>query len=193
MEQVAGLVAPAGLVVTEQLRVTAPVKPLVGVTLIVEVLPVVAPAATLIAPALLRENVEIGLTVTLTGVVAVILPVAASVPVTVTAYAPVVVVEVVETASAAVAAVAPPMATEVGREHVAGLVAPAGLVVTAQVRLTVPIKPPDGVTLIVEVLPVVAPATIVRELLFAESANVLEVTVTETELLVADAYVASPL
>lgn len=85
IEQVAGLVALAGLVVTAQLRVTAPVNPLEGVTLIVEVFPVVAPAATLIAPLLLSEKLAAGFTVTLTGVLDVIVPVAASVPVTVTA------------------------------------------------------------------------------------------------------------
>ena len=100
---------------------------------------------------------------------------------------------VVVTVRVAVTAAVPAMLTEDGTEQVAGLVAPAGLVVTAQVRLTVPLKPPVGVTLTVEVLPVVAAATIVRELLFAESANVLEVSVIETELLVANAYVASPL
>ena len=43
------------------------------------------------------------------------------------------------------------------RLHVTGLVAPAGLL-TEQVKATVPLKPPIGVTEIVDVLPVVAPA-----------------------------------
>jgi hypothetical protein len=43
--KVGGAVTPLGLVVRAAVRVTLPVKPSVGVTLIVEVLPVVAPAA----------------------------------------------------------------------------------------------------------------------------------------------------
>ena len=43
MLQVTGLAAPVGMVVTEQARLTAPVNPLAGVTVMVEVLPVVAP------------------------------------------------------------------------------------------------------------------------------------------------------
>jgi hypothetical protein len=49
------------------------------------------------------------------------------------------------------------MSTEEGMLHVTGLVAPLGEVVTAQLRSTAPVNPPAGVTLIVEVLPVVAP------------------------------------
>jgi hypothetical protein len=41
---------------------------------------------------------------------------------------------------------------------VGGAVTPLGLVVRAAVRVTLPVKPPVGVTVIVEVLPVVAPA-----------------------------------
>ena len=41
---------------------------------------------------------------------------------------------------------------------VGGANAPLGLVVRAAVRATLPVKPPVGVTVIVEVLPVVAPA-----------------------------------
>ena len=52
-----------------------------------------------------------------------------------------------------------PEASEgVARLHVAGLVAFAGPVM-AQVRSTVSLNPPDGVKEMVEVLPVVAPAT----------------------------------
>ena len=42
--------------------------------------------------------------------------------------------------------------------RVGGSVTPLGLVVRAAVRVTLPVKPPVGVTVIVEVLPVVAPA-----------------------------------
>jgi hypothetical protein len=53
---VAGMLHVAGsfeaFVVNAQLRFTVPVKPLFGVTVIVEVLPVVAPGATVMAPLL---------------------------------------------------------------------------------------------------------------------------------------------
>ena len=52
-----------------------------------------------------------------------------------------------------------PEATEgEARLHVAGLVAPEGPI-TAQVSPTAPLNPFDGETVIVDVLPVVAPAT----------------------------------
>jgi hypothetical protein len=47
--KVGGNTAPLGLVVRTAVRPTLPVKPPVGVTVIVEVLPVVAPGATLTA------------------------------------------------------------------------------------------------------------------------------------------------
>jgi Zn-dependent protease len=80
-EQVAGLVAATG--VTAQVKATLPVNPLDGVRVIVAVLPEVAPAWKVIAPLLLRAKLGGGFTVTLTGVDDVILPVAASAPVTV--------------------------------------------------------------------------------------------------------------
>ncbi len=53
------------------------------------------------------------------------------------------------------------IATDVGeRLHVTGLTALEGEVVTAQLRVTVPLKEPDGVTVIVEVLPEVAPGVL---------------------------------
>ena len=52
------------------------------------------------------------------------------------------------------------------RLHVGASVAPDGLAVTAQVRLTVPVNEPDGVMVIVEVLPVVAPGETVIAPLF---------------------------
>jgi hypothetical protein len=78
----------------------------------------------------------------------------------------------------------PVMSTEVGdRAQVAGLV--AALVVMVQVRATVPVKPLDGVTLIVDVLPVVAPpATEIAPPLDRanEPEDVAEVTVIVTEV-----------
>jgi len=60
---------------------------------------------------------------------------------------------VLSTVTIDVNAPAPVMSTEVGFRlpHVTGLVAPAGLVVTAHVRSTVPVNPLEGVTVIVEV------------------------------------------
>jgi hypothetical protein len=68
-----------------------------------------------------------------------------------------VVAAVVDTVNVAVCAVVPlKFVNEAGeRLHVAGSLAAVG--VMAQVSATVPVNPPDGVTLIVEVLPVVAP------------------------------------
>ena len=45
--------------------------------------------------------------------------------------------------------------------RVGGSTAPLGLEVTAAVSATLPVKPPDGVTVMVEVFPVVAPAVTV--------------------------------
>src|ERR1039458_8417159 len=71
-----------------------------------------------------------------------------------------VVAAVVATVSVEVCAVAPLMVTEAGeRLHVAGSLAATGL--TAQVRATAPVSPFEGVTVIVELLPVVAPGTTV--------------------------------
>ena len=42
-------------------------------------------------------------------------------------------------------------------EQVGRLLAPVGLLVSEQLMLTVPVKPPDGVTVMVDVLPLVAP------------------------------------
>jgi cell division ATPase FtsA len=44
--------------------------------------------------------------------------------------------------------------TDAGMEQVTGLVGLAGVVVTAQLRVTVPVKALAGVTFMVEVLPV---------------------------------------
>jgi hypothetical protein len=62
---------------------------------------------------------------------------------------------VVLTVKVAVCAAVLPTATDVGMLHVMGSLAAVGVI--AQLKLTVPVNPPDGVTLIVAVLPVVAP------------------------------------
>lgn len=67
----------------------------------------------------------------------------------------------VVTVSVAVCAVAPLISTEEGvTVQVAGLVAPLGPL-GMQLRLTVPVRPLTGVTVMMEVLPVVAPAVTV--------------------------------
>src|SRR5580700_9162679 len=86
--QVGGSVGFASAVVTAQERFTCPVNPPDGVTVRLAVFPVDAPGVTVIAPLLLRLNpadATTPVTVTFTMVVAVILPVVASTPVTVAA------------------------------------------------------------------------------------------------------------
>jgi hypothetical protein len=85
-----------------------------------------------------------------------------------------VVVDVELAVSVAVTALVPVTLTDDGIEQVTGLVAPLGGE-TEQLRPTLPVNPLEGVTLIVEVLPVVAPWTTAIFPLF-ESANVGVVT-----------------
>jgi len=61
---------------------------------------------------------------------------------------------------------APVMLTELvePKLKVGGFTALAGLVVTAAVSATLPVNPPTGVTVIVEVFPVVEPATTVTDI-----------------------------
>jgi hypothetical protein len=70
---------------------------------------------------------------------------------------------VVEMVSVAVPALALAMVTGLvePKLNVGRSCAPAGLAVTAAVRDTLPAKPPLGVTVTVEVLPVIAPGAIV--------------------------------
>ena len=71
-----------------------------------------------------------------------------------------------------VPAVAPVMETEAGlKATVGGLVAPEGPL-TAAVRATLPVNPLAGVTVTVEVFPVVAPATRLRVVGLALSVKV---------------------
>lgn len=60
---VGGFEAPEGLVVRAAVKATLPVKPPLGVIVIVEVLPLVAPGFTAMAPPLVRPN-EAGAAVT---------------------------------------------------------------------------------------------------------------------------------
>jgi len=164
-------------VVTLQDKVTVPLKPFVPATLIVPVAPVVEPGVTVIEVVPPVPVVKLGaeLTLTFTTVVCVMPPPCA---VTVMAYAPVVVVEVEFAVSVAVCTVAPVMLTDDGMLQVAGLVAFAGAVVTEQLRATVPVKPLEGVTVIVDVLPDIAPwLTVTAPLLEMEKVGVGAVTV----------------
>ena len=167
--QVGGSFGLVMLVVTEQARLTDPVKPPDGVTVMVAVFPEAAPGLTVRLP--LFDSPKLGLagavTVTFTIVLAVMFPVAASVPVTVIAYAPGVVVAVVATVSVPVTDADPVTSTLAGTVHTAGLLAAAGRVVTAQVRLTTPVKLLVGEAVMVAVLPVVAPPTKARAPLFS--------------------------
>jgi hypothetical protein len=63
--------------------------------------------------------------------------------------------------------------------RVGGFCAPLGLEVTAAVRATLPVKPPLGVTVMVEVFPVVAPAVTVTAVPVIVKPGVPLVTVTE--------------
>jgi hypothetical protein len=95
-------------------------------------------------------------TATQTWVVSDVAPLNA--PVTVISYAPLVVVDVVVAVRVDVTAEVPLMETEVGeRLQVGVLTGLETLVVTAQVRVTVPSNEFCGVTVMVEVLPLVAP------------------------------------
>ena len=66
---------------------------------------------------------------------------------------------VVFTVNVAVCAVVPLIVTEAGMLHVAGSV--AALALNAQLKLTVPVNPLVGVTVIVEVFPLVVPGATV--------------------------------
>ena len=65
--------------------------------------------------------------------------------------------------SVAVSGVVPEIFTELvePKLRVGGFAAPLGLEVRAAVSATLPVKPPDGVTVTVDVFPVVAPASMV--------------------------------
>jgi hypothetical protein len=80
--QVPGLLAAVGVIA--QVRLTFPVNPPAGVMVIVAASPVVAPAPKLIAPLLVSAKLGGAVTFTVTKVFEVILPVEASLPVTVT-------------------------------------------------------------------------------------------------------------
>lgn len=65
--------------------------------------------------------------------------------------------DVVFTVRVAVCAVEPLIVADVGMLHVAGSLAAVGVTVTAQLRVTMPVNPFEGASVIVDVFPVVAP------------------------------------
>ena len=133
---VTGLVAPDGLDVTAQVSPTVPVKPLVGFTVMTEVLPLVAPAATVMFPLLVRvkpavELVE-PLTIAVIPTVWMYCPVE-SVPVITTLWFPLAAEEGAVRVTVTLAL--PPLVSvaEAGMEQVTP--------VAVQARLTAPAKP----------------------------------------------------
>jgi hypothetical protein len=89
-------------------------------------------------------------------------------------------VDVVVTVRVSVIAVASVMVTEFAAKlHVAGLVAPAGPV-TAHVKPTAPVNPFEGFTVIVDVLPVVAPAVMLMLPLLVSAKLGIDAAVTVT-------------
>jgi len=131
---VAGLLAAAGLI--EQLRLIVPLNPFDGATVIVEVFPVVAPGATVIAGPL---TAKVGSPATVRPMVvdAVRAP---EVPVMVTVAAPV--------AAMLVAVTVRTLVLDAGLVAKAA-VTPVGRPVAA--RVTLPVNPPAGVTVMVSV------------------------------------------
>jgi len=81
-----------------------------------------------------------------------------------------------------VAVVTPLTLTEDGTLHVGGSVAPAGEEVTAQLMVSAPVKPPDGVMVMVDVLPVVAPGLTEMAVLVSVKLGVAAATLTVTEV-----------
>ena len=146
--------APAGDVVSAQVSATAPVKPPEGVRVSADEEP--EPGATVAGLAAAAASVKspgmvAAVTVKVTGAVCAAADPEGGVAVTVTVYAPTVVVAVVAMFKVAVPAVVSVIDTEVGAGvQVGRLVAPVGPV-TVQVSATAPVNPPAGVTVNVEV------------------------------------------
>jgi hypothetical protein len=147
VEQVGMSTAPEGLAVTAQVSATLPVKPPLGVTVMVEV-PFVPGDVMLIAVLVsVKLGVTLGaLTVTATLVVVEVLP---EVPVTVTVYAPGLVAASVLMVSVSFPAAAPVIVAGEAMEQVGVPVALLG--VTAHDRATLPVKLPLGVIEMVDV------------------------------------------
>jgi len=116
------------------------------------------------------------------------------VAVTALVYAPGVVVTVVCRLKGVVDAAVPVMVVDVDGQ--AGTeMAPNGLTVTAQVRVTVPLSPPDGVRVIVEVPVAPGPVMVtgVPETVIAGMIGALTVTATVVEAVIAPVAMSTPL
>ena len=146
-EQTGGSTEPAGPVTVHE-RTTLPVKPPLGVTVIVEV--PIAPGEAIVTVVLVRVKFGgTGGAVTVRGIwVVTVLP--PEVPVTVIVYEPGVVAACVVTVSVAATADVPMIVVCAGTVQVGASTAPVGPVI-AQESATFPVKPPLGVTLMVEV------------------------------------------
>ena len=146
-EQVGASVAPVGVPVTAHVSATAPVKPPLGVTVIVEVAGV--PGVTFVRATPLSAKLGTGakpVTVTETLVPCEMLP---DVPLTLTVYVPAAVPDAVATVRVADTAAAPVIAGEAETEQVGGSF--SVLAATEHVRATVPVKELLGVIVMVEV------------------------------------------
>jgi hypothetical protein len=180
-EHVSGSLAPAGDEVTAHASATGPEKAPEGVTVISDVLPVEAPGAIVIAPALVTAKAGVTVspvTVTVELAETVMVFVAASTPVIVTVYVPPVVSAVVLATSAPATAESPERSNVAGTEQVTGLVAPVGTLVTAHVRSTTPVKSLSGVARNIALSFVVLPAVTLMEVEDNEKVALLIVTTT---------------
>jgi hypothetical protein len=152
-EQAGMSTAPTGLLVTVQLRDTVPVKPLLGVTVIVEV--PLAPGAAMVIAVLL--SAKLGATTVNEVVEMTAMPPSAGVPCTIIWYAPGVVAGSVETVAVALTAAVPESMADGGIEHVGGDI-PMNWKLILQLSVTSPVTLMAGVTVTVEVA--LAPTTI---------------------------------
>ena len=147
--QEGGSAAPEGLDVMAQVSATLPVNPPVGVIVTADV--PLAPGCAMFTAVAATVNDGVVVepwTVSARFAVSVVVP---PVPVTVNAYAPGVVPGCVFTVSVAVTACVPEIAGGCVAEQVGASTAPDGLEVVAQVSDTLPVNPPVGVIVTVEV------------------------------------------
>lgn len=183
---------PLGADVIAHFRFTWPVKPPAGVTVMVELpfAPRLAIETCVPVRAKLAGTVE-AFTVRATFVVATVDP---EVAVTAIMYAPGVVVTVVCRLRAAVVAT-PPAIVAVVDGQVGAETAPNGLTVAAHVRVTVPLSPPVGVSVIVEVpvAPGLAIVTGVPEIAIPATIGALTATCTVVEAVIAPVAASTPL
>lgn len=149
-EQVGASIAPDGWEVMAQVSATLPINPPLGVTVMVEV--ALAPGdAILIGAALI---VKAGATIALLTAIAmlVVLTTLPELPVTVAVYDPGLVPACVLMVSVDDTGAAPEIDAGWVAKQTGAWIAPDGVEVTAHVSATLPVKPPLGVIVIVEVV-----------------------------------------